>query len=414
VHLRAVREGHFNKGQSTSGTRYLIGRYHEITLKGRNRWRFVRQLKHNLVEVFGDYSLNRIHLEGPRIIVELPRALTDQIATERAKLIFGLQNFSISHAVPLDIEAIKRQAVAIAACGVAACPERTFRVSSRRAEKRFGLTSMEIDREVGAEVSSALGLKVDLENPQMTISIEILPGVAYVSAGKITGAGGLPVGVTGRGLVLLSGGIDSPVAAYRMMRRGMRVDFVHFHSYPLVSSASRDKARELAAHLTRYQARSSLMLVPFAAAQREIVARVPRPLRVVVYRRVMLAIASELAERVGAQVLITGESLGQVASQTLENMMIIQQAARHPVLRPLIGMDKNEIVSEARRLSTFETSIQPDEDCCTLFTPAHPETHARFDQVAQAEAMLAMDQLVQQAVKSTEIVLNAFPRPTTE
>jgi thiamine biosynthesis protein ThiI len=406
-----ARDYNFSEGPLTTRTRYLIGRYHEIALKGRNRWRFVGQLKRNLVGVLADYGLKRIRLEGPRIIAELPAEISDQVAAERAELVFGLQNFSISYTAPLDMEAIKRQAVAMAADMLAACPKRTFRVTARRAEKRFALTSMEIDREVGAEVSSALGLKVDLENPQLIVFIEILPDAAYLSAGKIPGLGGLPVGVTGQGLVLLSGGIDSPVAAYRMMRRGMGVDFVHFHSYPLVSSSSRDKARELAAHLTRYEGRSRLMLVPFATAQREIVARVPRPLRVVVYRRMMVRIASELAGIVGAQVLITGESLGQVASQTLENMMVIEQATKYPVLRPLIGMDKNEIVNEARRLGTFEISIQPDQDCCSLFVPAHPETHARFDQVAQAESMLAMNQIVEQAVKCTEVVPNAFPLP---
>jgi thiamine biosynthesis protein ThiI len=389
--------------------RYLVGRYHEIVLKGRNRWRFVEQLKQNLRAVFADYRFAAMRSEGPRIIVQLPAEINDEIAAERAALIFGLQNFSICYAVALEIETIKRQAVAIAADAQAKTPVSTFRVSARRAEKRFPLNSMEIDRLVGAEIGSTLGLKVDLENPGLTVSIEILPDAAYVSAGKLPGAGGLPVGITGRGLVLLSGGIDSPVAAYRMMRRGMRVDFIHFHSHPLVSTASREKAAELAAHLTRYEAHSTLMLVPFANAQREIVARAPRPLRVVLYRRVMMRIASTLARKAGAQVLVTGESLGQVASQTLENMMVIEQAAALPLLRPLIGMDKNEIINEARRLGTFDTSILPDQDCCSLFVPAHPETHARADDVSAAEAMLDVERMVADAVQRVEIVRNSFP-----
>ena len=391
--------------------RYLIGRYHEIVLKGRNRWRFVAQLKENLGAIFADYRMNGMRSEGPRLIVQLPAEITDQVAAERAALIFGLQNFSISHAVALDIEAIKRQAVTLAADARADLPKPTFRVSARRAEKRFALNSMEIDRVIGAQICSTLGLKVDLENPALTISVEILPGAAYVSAGKIPGAGGLPVGITGRGLVLLSGGIDSPVAAHRMMKRGMRVDFIHFHSHPLVSGASREKASELAAHLTRYEAHSILMLVPFASAQREIVARTPRPLRVVLYRRMMMRIASSLAGKVGSRVLITGESLGQVASQTLENMIIIEQAAAHPVLRPLIGMDKNEIINEARRLGTFETSIQPDQDCCSLFVPAHPETHAHSDDIAEAEMMVDIKQMVEDAVQGVQLVRNSFPVP---
>src|SRR5262249_21681350 len=198
----------------TMDRRYLIGRYHEIVLKGRNRWRFIEQLKQNLRAVFADFGLDGMRSEGPRIIIRLPAQITDEVALERAVLVFGLQNVSISHAVPLEIEAIKHKAVAIAAEAQAKTPNSSFRVTARRAEKRFTLNSMEIDRVVGAEVGAALALKVDLENPGLTISIEILPSAAYISAGKISGAGGLPAGITGQGLVLLSGGIDSPIAAY--------------------------------------------------------------------------------------------------------------------------------------------------------------------------------------------------------
>ncbi|HVA69634.1 MAG TPA: tRNA uracil 4-sulfurtransferase ThiI, partial [Candidatus Binataceae bacterium] len=333
--------------------RHLIGRYHEITLKGRNQWRFVEQLRRNLRDIFGDCRLGEIRSLGPRMIVALPDETAGSIVAERAGLIFGIQNFSISRRVPLALDEITREAVAIA--------ERlgttTFRIRTSRADKRFPMNSMEVDRAVGAAVAGAAGLKVDLENPALSITIEILPDGAYVSPGKTAGAGGLPVGVTGRGLVLLSGGIDSPVAAYRMMRRGLAVDFVHFHSYPLVSAASREKAVDLAAHLTRYEARSALGLAPFAEVQREIVARAKRPLRVILYRRFMVRIACALARLSGATAIVTGESLGQVASQTLENMAVIESAATLPILRPLVGMDKNEIIDQARRLGTFETSI---------------------------------------------------------
>jgi thiamine biosynthesis protein ThiI len=230
-----------------------------------------------------------------------------------------------------------------------------------------------------------------------------------VSGGKMAGAGGLPVGVTGRGMALLSGGIDSPVAAYRMMRRGLRLDFVHFHAHPIVSAASREKACELTAHLTRWQARSALMLVPFGNLQREIVAMTTRPLRVVLYRRFMLRIASALAERGQATALVTGESLGQVASQTLENMAVIEKASAFPVIRPLVGMDKNEIIEQARRLQTFETSILPDEDCCTLFVPAHPETRARMKEVEAAESRFDIARMIDDAVRGTEVQRFWFP-----
>ena len=395
-----------NRSPTTPARRYLIGRYHEIVLKGGNRWRFVEQLKRNARALFADCAIGRVRGEGPRLIIEIPAAVSDDIVQERAALLFGFQNFTISRPVPLEIEDLKRAAVAMARGHRA----QTFRVTTRRADKRFALNSMEIDRLVGAEVGAALGLKVDLDHPDLIITIEILPGSAFMAVGKHPGAGGLPVGVSGRATVLLSGGIDSPVAAYRMMRRGLHVDFVHFHSHPLVSSASREKALELAAHLTRYEARATLALVPFAEVQREIVARTLRPLRVVLYRRFMVRIASAIATQHGSAVLVTGESLGQVASQTLENMSVIEKAAALPILRPLVGMDKNEIIVEARRIGTFETSILPDQDCCSLFVPAHPETHARLHEVLAAEAQFDLDAMVEATVARTEFQRLEFPR----
>ena len=389
--------------------RYLIGRYHEIALKGRNQWRFVDQLKQNLRAIFADYRLGNMRSVGPRLLVQLPDSLTDEIASERAALIFGLQNFSLSHATDRDVPSMSREAIRRATGSRA----KTFAVRTRREDKRFPMNSVEIDRAVGGDVQEALGFEVDLAHPELTISIEIMNDAAYVSAGKMPGAGGLPVGISGRGMALLSGGIDSPVAAHRMMKRGLALDFVHFHAHPLVSSASRDKAADLAAHLTRWQTRSTLMLVPFGTLQREIVANTLRPLRVVLYRRFMLRIASALAERSRATVLVTGESLGQVASQTLENMAVIEKAAAFPILRPLVGMDKNEIVDQARRLGTFETSILPDQDCCTLFVPAHPETRARIEAVEAAESRFDIARMIDDAVRNTEVARFSFPpRPT--
>jgi len=345
-----------------------------------------------------------------RLLVQLPETLSDEIASERAALIFGLQNFSLSHATERDVASMSREAIKRATGSRA----KTFAVRTRREDKRFAMNSVEIDRAVGGDVQEALGFEVDLGHPDLTISIEIMNDAAYVSAGKMPGAGGLPVGISGRGLALLSGGIDSPVAAHRMMKRGLALDFVHFHAHPLVSSASRDKAAELAAHLTRWQTRSTLMLVPFGNLQREIVANTLRPLRVVLYRRFMLRIASALAERSRATVLVTGESLGQVASQTLENMAVIEKAATFPILRPLVGMDKNEIVDQARRLGTFETSILPDQDCCTLFVPAHPETRARIEAVEDAESRFDIPRMIDDAVRNTEVARFSFPPRTTD
>lgn len=385
--------------------RYLIARYHEIALKRGNRWRFTAQLRQNLKSAFADCPLGAMRGEGPRLLVELPDSVDDATARERAALVFGIENFSIAHETALDIEAVRRKALEVAR----QYPARSFRVESRRTDKRFPLTSMEINRIVGADIKGELGLAVDLEKAELTITVELLRDAAFVAAGRHRGAGGLPVGVSGRAMALLSGGIDSPVAAFRMMKRGLRLDFVHFHSYPLVSSASRDKAEDLAASLTRYQSHSALVLVPFAPVQREIVARAPRPLRVILYRRFMIRIAEALARRSGAKALVTGESLGQVASQTLDNITVIDRAASLPILRPLVGMDKNEIVEQARRLGTFETSILPDQDCCSLFVPAHPETHAEQAEVEAAEAAFDVGAMVAQAVAASESVTRFFP-----
>ena len=255
---------------------------------------------------------------------------------------------------------------------------------------------------LGRAVQDATGARVDLDDAELTITVEILPRSAFVSARKLAGPGGLPVTISGRVCCLLSGGIDSPVAAYRMMQRGCRVDFVHFHGAPYTDRASRDKARELATLLTRWQLHSDLWVVPFGAIQAEIVARVPRTHRVVLYRRMMLRIASALAERTGCRALVTGESLGQVSSQTLENMEVIGAATPMLVLRPLVGMDKAEIIASAERIGTFATSILPDQDCCSLFVPPHPTTHATAAEVAAAESLLDVAELIRRGIEAAE------------
>jgi thiamine biosynthesis protein ThiI len=237
----------------------------------------------------------------------------------------------------------------------------------------------------------------------------MLTDEAFYSFGKERGAGGLPVGASGRVACLLSGGIDSPVAAWRMMRRGCRVVFVHFHSYPILSRASQEKARELVQILTQYQYRSRLFLVPFGEIQQRVVLAVPPPLRVVIYRRLMMRIAEAIGRRAGAMALVTGEVVGQVASQTVENLTSIDEVASQPVLRPLIGMDKDEITEQAQRLGTYPVSIIPDQDCCTLFTPRHPATKARRADVLRAEAALPVQEIVDQAVGAAAVEHFQFP-----
>jgi tRNA uracil 4-sulfurtransferase len=362
----------------------IIVHYQEIALKGKNRPWFVSRLMQNLRAMTTGLDVRAVHpLMGRIEIVLGPNARFDQVG-ERLRKVFGVANYSLAGRAPLDIDAI-------AAAILNDLGDRevsSFRVSAKRGDKRFPMTSPQIEREVGGRIKEAKGWHVDLERAELVIHVEMLPTEAFYLFGKEPGAGGLPSGVSGRVACLLSGGIDSPVAAFRLMRRGCSVLLVHFHSYPFLSRASQEKVRETAALLAQYQHRSLLKLVPFGEIQREVVLAVPAPLRVVVYRRLMLRIAERLAVAWNARALVTGEVIGQVASQTLENLSVIAGATRLPILRPLVGMDKEEITAQAQRLGTFEISIIPDQDCCQLFTPRHPATRARHVAVVAAESAL--------------------------
>jgi thiamine biosynthesis protein ThiI len=368
----------------------VVVRYHEIALKGGNRQRFVARLVDNLRAVTAGLGVRSGQSLPGRIVLWLADdAAVDEIRA-RVATTFGVANFSCAVETSCDLETIRAAVLAEAA----ARPSASFRIATRRADKRFPYTSPALNALLGRAVQDATGWAVDLERPELTITVEILPRAAFVSSRKEPGPGGLPVSISGRVICLLSGGIDSPVAAYRMMQRGCRVGFVHFHGGPYTDRASLEKACELVQHLTRLQLRSDLWTVPFGAIQAEIVARVPRTHRVVLYRRMMLRIATVLAEKSGASALVTGESLGQVASQTLSNIARIDEAATMPILRPLIGMDKLEITEQARRLGTFEISIEPDADCCTLFVPKHPATRMSEHEVSAVEARLEIPRLV--------------------
>jgi thiamine biosynthesis protein ThiI len=282
-------------------------------------------------------------------------------------------------------------------------------VTARRAYKTFPLTSPQLNEILGTFVLERFPARVDLKNPELTLFVDILPKEAFIYLEKVRGPGGLPVGVAGRVIALLSGGIDSPVAAYRMMRRGCQVSFVHFHGAPFLDRRTQEKTREIVKLLTRYQYTSRLYLVPFGEVQQEVVVNTPAPYRVLLYRRLMARIAEHLASLEGAKALVTGESLGQVASQTLENLTVIEEAVKLPLLRPLIGMDKEEITEQAKEIGTYEISIQPDQDCCTLFVPRHPATRATMDDIGRAEMTLDLDRLVKAGAERTD--LEAFTSP---
>jgi thiamine biosynthesis protein ThiI len=283
-------------------------------------------------------------------------------------------------------------------------------VTARRAYKAFPLTSQQLNEALGSFVLKRFPVRVDLKHPDLTLYLEILPTEAFLYLERVPGPGGLPVGVAGRVMALVSGGIDSPVAAYRMMRRGCLVSFVHFHGAPFLDRRTQEKVREIVKLLTRFQYGSHLILIPFGEVQQEVVVNAPAPYRVLLYRRLMGRIAEHLAGLEGATALVTGESLGQVASQTLENLTVIEEAVKMPVLRPLVGMDKEEISAEAREIGTYEISIQPDQDCCTLFVPRHPATRATMEEIRRAELTLDIDRLVKTSIERAVHEDFAFPQ----
>lgn len=385
--------------------KHVIAHYQEIALKGKNRPWFLRHLVLNVRRALADLDIERIKTPMGRVEIVLRRDAGWADVRDRLSRVFGLANFSIAGRAPLDLGAIGRAILADLP------PDQvpSFRIAARRADKRFPIPSPQVERELGAQVVRARGWKVDLEHPALVIGVEMLADEAFYYFGKTPGPGGLPTGTGGRVAVLLSGGIDSPVAAWRIMRRGCVAALVHFHSYPFLSRTSQDKARELARLLTRYQLQARLHLVPFGELQRQVTLSVPGPVRVVVYRRLMLRIAERLAYRVRAQALVTGDVIGQVASQTLDNLAVVEAAAAMPVFRPLIGMDKEEITAEAVRIGTYPVSIVPDEDCCTLFTPRNPVTHARLADIEAAEASLPMAEMVARAVDQTVVESFQFP-----
>jgi tRNA uracil 4-sulfurtransferase len=383
----------------------IILHYQEIALKGNNRPWFVARLVRNLREATRGAGVREVRALMGRIELVLEEGAGWDTVRDRVSHVFGVANFARAGRVSLDIDTIAREILN----DLGDRQPGSFRVSARRADKRFPLTSPQIEREVGGRIKQATGWVVNLSAPELTIHVETLTDEAFYSFGKELGPGGLPVGVSGKVACLLSGGIDSPVAAWRMMRRGCRVLLVHFHSYPILSRASQEKARELAAILARWQLHSRLLLVPFGEIQQRVVLTVAPPLRVVVYRRLMMRIGEALARAARAQALVTGEVVGQVASQTLENLQAINAVVRLPVFRPLIGMDKDEITAEAQRLSTYPVSIIPDQDCCTLFTPRHPATRARIADVEAAEAALPMQEIVAEAVAAVAVEDFRYP-----
>ena len=394
--------------------RCAIVHYHELALKGHNRDYFEQCLIKNIRTALSDVGVRQVENLHSRIRIRLPLEISLEAVRDRLIRVCGIANFLMGRAVPLQLADPNLDALTTAVLEeIASQSFSTFRVTARRADKRLTLTSMDVEKAIGAAVCARTGKKVSLKNPDLTIYAELLSKEAFCSAQKIEGPGGMPVGVSGKIACLLSGGIDSPVAAYRMVKRGCLASFIHFSGRPLVSRASEEKVHELVRHLTTFQYDSRLYVIPFGEIQRELILNAPAPFRIVLYRRMMVRIAQELARKERCWALVTGDSLGQVASQTPQNLCAIEDAAELPILRPLIGMDKREIIDEARRLGTYETSIEPDQDCCKLFVPPHPSTKTRLGDVQKVERLIDVSTLVKRGVESAELTELSFPPPTT-
>ena len=384
--------------------RLVVVKFHEPALKGKNRPMFLRRLASNLRRAIKGTGVERVWQAHLMICLTLRDDADWEAVRQRVGDCMGVAKFYLATQVAPDLEAVKE----LLRAELPAQRFKTFRITAHRSNKRFPMRSGEINREMGAYVEALTGAKVRLNGADLEVFIDVVNDGMLVYFEPIQGYGGMPVDSSGETMALMSGGIDSPVAAWQMMRRGSRVKLVHFHSHPLVDSSSIEKAMELSEILTRYQYDAELFLVPFAGVQQRIIVDVPPPYRVIFYRRFMVRIAEALARQQGIAALVTGESLAQVASQTLENIAIVDSAAQMPILRPLIGSNKNDIVDIAREIGTFPVSIIPDQDCCSLFVPRHPATKGSQKVVDDLEASLPVDKLVEQAVEQVEVRRFAF------
>ena len=373
---------------------HVIVKTHELALKGKNRPWFMRRLTDNLRIATKGTGVSRVWQAQLMVGLTLEDEGAWPEVRERVRNCFGVAKFFLAYEFPQELDLVKEALPTM----MEDYRIESFRIETNRADKRFHLTSPDVNRELGRFVEDLTGARVDLSKPDLTVYLDIQSRGIFLYFDETPAHGGLPVGTSGRVAVMLSGGIDSPVAAWHMMKRGCPATYVHFHSYPLVDRSSIEKASELVQHLACHQRQSELLLAPLAEIQKRIIVETPPSFRVLLYRRFMLRIAQKLARQAGAKAIITGESCGQVSSQTLENIAVVDDVAYMPVLRPLIGLNKEEIVGMARSIGTFPISIQTDQDCCSLFVPKHPETRARLSTVERLEQGLPVDEMVAEAV----------------
>lgn len=369
--------------------------YGELALKKKNRADFENKLLSNLRAKLEDVGIRASRKLPGRIIIEFVRPTPWGDVVDRIRNVFGFSSAYPVHRTTPSMDELESAIV----CEAAKLNFGSFAVRSKRTDKKFPLTSPEINSRLGGAIKEKTGAGVDLENPEKTFKIEVLEREIFFSHEGFRGSGGLPAGCSGHVAALLSGGIDSPVASWMMMKRGLNVSYIHFHSAPFTNEASIEKVEDMVEKLNTWQTGGKLVLVPFGELQKKIVTIAPSRYRVLLYRRFMVRIASILAKRMGAEALVTGEALGQVASQTLSNMASVEAVSELPIFRPLVGMDKQEIVDTACRIGTYELSIQPHQDCCSFLQPPNPATRTTADELDRVEKSLDVDGMVDEALK---------------
>ena len=379
---------------------YILVRYGEMTTKGKNRSKFVSTLKDNVKHKLKKFTNLKIDATHDRMYIQLNGEDHEAVA-EKLQDVFGIHKFNLAMKVPTDLEEIKKGA--LAAFLQVKRDVKTFKITVHRSYKHFPMQTMELLPEIGGYIlQNTEDITVDVHNPDVNIRVEIRSGYSYIMCDERMGAGGLPVGVGGKVMLLLSGGIDSPVAPYLTMKRGVAVEAFHFHSPPFTSERAKQKVIDLTQELTKYCKRVTLHLVPFTEVQKTINKEIPSSYSMTIMRRMMMRIAERIAEERNALALATGESLGQVASQTLDSMHTINEVTNYPIIRPLIAMDKLEIIKIANEIGTYDISIRPYEDCCTVFTPASPTTKPKREKANKFESYYDFTPLIESAVANTE------------
>lgn len=382
---------------------HILVRFGELALKGKNRTYFEKKLLENIKTTLKSFPSIRVTRTYGRIIIELNDEDHEQVI-EKVKTIFGIYSFSLALVVENEIEAIKRGALAV--INDHGEDVKTFKISAKRVNKTFPIRTDELNREIGAHVlRNKNGIKVDVHNPDVDLRIEVRERNTYITSGAFEGAGGLPVGTSGKVLLLLSGGIDSPVAGFLTLKRGAMIEAIHFHSPPYTNERAKQKVIDLAQSLTKYGYNIVVHLVPFTNMQKHIHEKVPSSYQMTIMRRMMLRIAEKIAEKRSILALATGESLGQVASQTLYSMNTINEVTNLPIIRPLVTMDKSEVIQIAKEIGTYETSILPYEDCCTIFLPPDSTTKPKREQANKFEQYLDMETYIEEAVENTEQIV---------